>query len=122
MPGRWPGFRVRVWGSPSVHVTPSPNLLPEPREIELVQISEASRKERPQVLIPSLGEGTRRQKPSFACRRSRCALKVLRFSVWAVPGPIISLSARTGPLYGPMQAFSAIFACTGPRLGPIQAL
>ena len=40
-------------GTPSVHRYPSPNLSPEPREIELVQISEASRKERPQVLIPS---------------------------------------------------------------------
>ena len=53
-------------GTPSVHRYPSPNLSPELREIELVQISEASRKERPQVLIPSLGEGTRRQKPPFA--------------------------------------------------------
>ena len=73
-------------GTPSVHRHPSPNLSPEPREIELVQISEASRKERPQVLIPSLGEGTRRQKPPFACRRSRCAPKVLRFSIGTVPG------------------------------------
>ena len=50
----------RPWAPPRY---PLPNLSPEPKEIELVQISEASRKERPQVLIPPLGGGTRRQKP-----------------------------------------------------------
>ena len=44
---------------------------PSRENSELVQISEASRKERPQVLIPPLGGVTWRQKPPFACRRSR---------------------------------------------------
>ena len=78
---------------------PTPNLSPEPREIELVQISEASRKERPQVLIPSLGEGT----------------LVPR---WALPPPG---GACIGPNDGPMRAISAVSACTGPVAGPVRA-
>ena len=58
-------LRSRAHGR--LHITPTPNLSPEPREIEHVQISEASRKERPQVLIPPLGGETRRQKPPPAC-------------------------------------------------------
>ena len=40
------------------------------------------------------------------------------------PPPItcMPLSARTGPFFGPVRAFSAIFARTGPTSGPVRAL
>ena len=44
------------------------------------------------------------------------------------PDPLLSRlrnntpTARTGPFLGPLQAFSAVFACTGPSAGPVQAL
>ena len=53
-------------------------------------------------------QSLRSEVPSIQCLRSARAVVSLR-------------SARTGPSLGPLQAFSAVFACTGPRFGPVQA-
>ena len=89
-------FRTRAGGTPSVHVTPPLNPLPRGGD----SAAEAA---------------VRLQAKSL--RSEGASIQGLS-SAWAD----FSLGARTGPFSGPLQAFSAFFACTGPRLGPIQAL
>ena len=86
----------RPWAPPRY---PTPNLSPEPREIELVQISEASRKERPQVLIPPLGGGTRRQKPPPVCPDGPSQPR------WQC---VMQTRARTDPMPGPVRVFPTV--------------
>ena len=89
-------FRTRAGGLRLFTVTPPLNPLPRGGD----SAAEAA--------VRLTAQSLRSEVPSIQCLRSARAVVSLR-------------SARTGPSLGPLQAFSAVFACTGPRFGPVQA-